>query len=141
MQIHTSSRHFLALGVLLCTVVGCGGRKVYPVQGKVVFADGSIMTGGWVVFEPLEAGKQVSAIGDIQGDGTFVLSTDGKSDGAMEGWYKITVHPPLTNNPDENAKVEVVVHRKYLAATTTPLQREVKADRKANQFTLELEKP
>ena len=138
-------RHRVGL-ILLASLValsatGCGGRKVFPVSGIVLFRDGTPLSGGWVVFEPVSVEGQVTASGDIQPNGTFSLSTEGKGDGAMAGWYRVVVHPPLTSNPSEIIPEPGIIHPKFQNETTTPLEFEVRKDAKPNHFRLEVERP
>src|SRR5262245_7769362 len=143
MQRHPTSCRWGCLSVtaLVLLAAGCGGHKVYPVQGKVVFKDGTPLTGGWVVFEPLDPNVKVSAIGDIESDGTFRLGTDGKTDGAMAGRYRVIVSPPRTSNPDEKAPEPPIIHPRYRSLHTSPLEVQVTSDKNANSFTLEIERP
>src|SRR6185369_15903435 len=88
----------LALAALAC-LVGCGESKTAPVNGRVKLKDGSdvsVLAGYSLTFEA-EGGK-TSAVGDVNRDGTFKLSTFGANDGAMPGKYRVAINPP--NNPD-----------------------------------------
>lgn len=89
------------LGVILCgclaaAIAGCGRAPfpVAPVHGRVTI-DGQPLASGKVLFAPiaqddrLEAGKW--AMGTVQPDGTFVLSTYGENDGAIVGDHWATV--------------------------------------------------
>src|SRR5262245_8744703 len=82
------------LALLLVGGAGCG-RRMCPVEGKVVYRDGSPFTKGKVVFEPLEAEVKVSALGEVHKDGTFRLGTYGEADGVPEGRYRVLVVPPM----------------------------------------------
>src|SRR5262245_35616364 len=88
-------------------LAGCGGDGIYPVEGKVVLADGSPATelkGALVTFNLPE--KQTSARGNIQADGTFRLTTNRPDDGALAGEYKVLIleiaRKPL-GGPDASA--------------------------------------
>src|SRR5437868_14843602 len=88
----------LALATLAC-VVGCGHGKTAPVNGRVKLKDGSdasVLKGYSLTFEA-EGGKS-SAVGDVNPDGTFQLSTFAANDGAVPGKYRVAINPP--NNPD-----------------------------------------
>src|SRR3954453_14239622 len=87
------------LGVLVLAAAGCGETrpKVYPAEGKVVFADGKPVTEGSVEFEldstEHKVGKNPrSAIGP---DGHFKLTTFDEGDGAAAGEHRVVVLPPL----------------------------------------------
>ncbi len=79
---------------------GCTSKAVpitYPVTGKVVFADGTPLTGGLVQFKS-EANADVTTTGVIQPDGSFTLSsTVGQEQvtGAVEGPHTALILPPL----------------------------------------------
>jgi hypothetical protein len=78
---------------LLLPFLGCGsstpqGAPTLPVKGKVIFK-GQPLTKGTVSFEPEGPGKE--AFGEIQPDGTFVLTTYKKDDGAVLGKHRVSV--------------------------------------------------
>ena len=60
---------------LLLALPGCGGSGVYPAGGKVVFKDGTPLTGGVVLCEPIDEENKVSVRGYIGEDGRFRLGT------------------------------------------------------------------
>src|SRR5262249_18383635 len=66
---------------------GCGNQTCFPVSGTVTYKDGTPVTAGLVIFEPVN--QKISARGEIKPDGSFQLGTHGDSDGAMEGEYKV----------------------------------------------------
>jgi hypothetical protein len=80
-----------ALALAAC-LAGCGGSGVYPVEGRVVWKDGTPakeLAGSQVVFDLAE--KQTSARGTIQADGTFRLTTNKPDDGALAGEHQVLV--------------------------------------------------
>jgi hypothetical protein len=89
------------LVVLLFCCFGCGSQPsdlpaTFPVTGTVVDASGQPMTGGFVEFESKED-QNMLAVGDINADGNFVLTTyvNGvTAEGAVAGEHQVTVHPP-----------------------------------------------
>jgi hypothetical protein len=97
-------RHTLLLllaALLLSSTSGCGAAK-YPVEGKVVWMDGTPakeLAGGMVVFESTEAPK--AARGVIQEDGSFRLTTERPDDGAAPGPYRVLVIQP---EPDDSIR-------------------------------------
>jgi hypothetical protein len=131
----------LTASILLLASAGCGGPKVYPVQGKVVFENGDVLPGGWLIFEPLDENLKASATADIQSDGTFQLVTDGRAAGAMAGSYCVVITPPRMNSLDESKTQPAILHPKFRNRDTTPLKVEVKPDKNANHFTLVVEPP
>jgi hypothetical protein len=75
----------------LTGAAGCGAKK-YPVEGKVVWTDGSPakeLAGGMVVFESTEAPR--SARGEVKEDGSFRLTTESPDDGLLPGHYRVLV--------------------------------------------------
>jgi len=70
----------------LVTVFGCGGGAT--VTGKVTFEeDGTPLTIGMVCFE---TGAQ-QMIGEIQSDGTYVMTPDGQKNKIPKGEYKVYI--------------------------------------------------
>ncbi len=130
----------LLLGTVVSAVGGCGGPKTYAVQGKVIYKDGTPLTDGQVVFEPVDPTVKVSARGDIKPDGTFRLTTYKDGDGAVEGKYRAVVLPPWPPEVYENRPAPPPVidprfqefERSGLEFTVTPGK---------NNFTLVVEKP
>ena len=85
-RLHNGHLSVAILAMLLC---GCGSG-LYPVEGKVVWKDGSPATelaGSIVTFE----GPETSSIGSIQPDATFQLTTHNPNDGAPPGEYEVVV--------------------------------------------------
>lgn len=81
------------LEACLTLALGCSAGPV-RVAGKVVYDDGQPATdlsGGSVQFTAMDS--QNSSSGDIQPDGSFVLSWRGRGDGAMPGTYKVAIQP------------------------------------------------
>jgi hypothetical protein len=118
---------FVAL-TMLC-FAGCGRPsyelEVAPVSGTVTL-DGKPLPSGYVVV-PTSKGRMAS--GEIQPDGSFVLTTYEKGDGAQVG-----THPVVVNEvpPDEFSRVKrprgPPIPEKYTRAGTSGLQVDVKAD-------------
>jgi hypothetical protein len=74
---------------MLACFGGCGdGLDLAEVRGTVQY-DGKPLTQGKVLFASVERGKR--AAGQINQDGTYVLSTMRPGDGATPGKYKVTV--------------------------------------------------
>jgi hypothetical protein len=84
-----------APGLLAMAVAGCGpghGLTLGRVSGKVTAA-GEPVRYGTVFFVPdtLKGTDGPSAMGIIQDDGTYTLSTDSGGDGALVGHHKVGV--------------------------------------------------
>ena len=132
------------VGLIALAVVataGCGGQKLYPVHGQVVFPDGTPLDGGWVTFEPVDPNLKISATADIQSDGSFHLGTHGQADGAPEGEYKVVVRPHLVPEPDESRPRPLIIKEEYQRLATTPLRFTVTRDKEKNNFRIEVTRP
>ena len=130
-----------ACGLLLA---GCGGQPLptYPAGGKVVFPDGTPLTGGWVEFQPVQAAKPVGARGEIQPDGTFRLSTFAAGDGAVEGEHRALVQPPL-QGPDVEAAffAPPIIDPRLRDFETSGLKFTVTRSRAKNHFEIQVQRP
>jgi hypothetical protein len=125
--------------VSLVACSGCGGSKTYQVEGVVLFRDGTPLSGGLVSFELIGDGPaREQARGEIQADGTFVLSTFQKGDGALPGRHRVWITPPL---PDagEDALQKKLIAPQFERPETSGLERTVEA--KKNRFTIEIDRP
>jgi hypothetical protein len=148
-----------ALGVVLVWVVGCGpgGPDVQSVTGTVQFADGSPLTQGQIIFVPVgQALAEVSPRGQVKEDGSYTLYT-GEHAGAPVGSYKVyflgadtggyqeestpegegTEESPPTEEPSGEVGGELLIHSKYLNATTSDLKADVKAGNNDIPFTVD----
>ncbi len=81
---------FAGLSVAACIAcLGCGaGVDISPVRG-VVQHDGTPLSGGKVLFSSTDGNKPVA--GEIQSDGTFVLTTLSAGEGASPGRYLVSI--------------------------------------------------
>ncbi|HEX5103556.1 MAG TPA: hypothetical protein VFV87_07085 [Pirellulaceae bacterium] len=99
MHFHLRLRRPAAAAVLhlaLGLVVGCGGSgpAKAPVKGKVL-AGGQPVTAGRLTFAPADGiDGAVPIVGQIQTDGTFVMSTDRPGDGIAIGKHLIAYTAP-----------------------------------------------
>jgi hypothetical protein len=134
---------FALLGVALAALgpSGCSGaNKPYPVQGRVFFEDGqpaSEAAGGLVTFTSREL--HVSAIGNIEPDGTYRLTMTNKNDGAIPGTYQVTVaNPELPEQGDrvrrQPSGEKKIIDLRFADVTTSNL--EVKVEAKSNDIPL-----
>lgn len=85
----------------LAAVVSCGCSRVrerlYPVIGRVAFADGAPLTEGMVVFDAVAENAAVGARGVIGSDGAFRMGTRGDGDGVPAGRYRVAIALPARN--------------------------------------------
>jgi hypothetical protein len=101
---------------------GCGASTgapagmTVPVKGKVTYK-GQPLTQGSVVFEP-DGGREAN--GEIQPDGTFVLTTFRIGDGAVPGVHRVGVTGSL-----KGGKSPIPV--KYRSPSSSKLEVEVSA--------------
>jgi len=133
----------MLVGVCLGTL-GCGGGGEFPVapaEGKVLYR-GTPLQFGSVMFQP-EAGPP--ARGDIQPDGTFVLSTYGDGDGAIIGKHQVRItcyesQSPNAPPPDPNREPTLgksLIPEKYARLHSSGLNAEVKETNEPFVFELQ----
>ena len=132
----------LGLSLLLCQA-GCGGPPgMQKVTGKVTLAGGATIPRGeinTVRFEPVAGtqaeGQAKGASGDIQPDGTFILGTMEKNDGAYVGEYQVcfTILKQYPNGPS-------LVDQKFTSGRTTSLTAKVTKGGR-NYFEFEVSGP
>lgn len=125
----------LVAGLLL--LAGCGGKGTYPVDGKMVYPDGSVATdlaGHSVNFESAEL--KVSATGEVQSDGSFKVGTFEHEDGALPGKYRVSVMRPLPVGDEPTPRF--IIDPKYAGLDTSGL--EVTIEPKVNSVTLTVER-
>src|SRR5262245_492754 len=114
-------------------LIGCGGRSLYPVEGKVIWENGAEareLDGGLVVCESVDGA--VGSRGDIQKDGSFRLGTFKPGDGARLGKHRVAV---VENKPGEPPPPPIV-DRAFFSVTTSGL--EINIEPKTNQVTLKV---
>jgi hypothetical protein len=111
---------------------GCGAgdgfrASLVPVKGKVTFK-GKPLTKGTVTFEPDGEGRL--ATGDLQADGTYVLTTYAKGDGTVVGQHKVYIKGTGSNPRKE------LVPQKYTTPQGSKLTADVDADHTEHNFDL-----
>lgn len=146
----------LATG-LLAILSGCGGEKfpVSPAKGKVVCA-GNPVTVGSVTFTPVGEGAELGkpATAAVGPNGTFVLTTNDRFDGAVVGKHKVVyVGPegdeeededkdkPAEGSPEEMAAYAKKMREPQMQKTQCVLPGELiveVTDGGENDFTIEL---
>lgn len=94
---------FLCLCAVLAVAVGCG-PTIVPVSGQVT-CDGEPVTDAMVVFSPIPPEGEInaatrSAIGELDENGNYTLSTNAEGDGALVGWHLVTIEPREYENEE-----------------------------------------
>lgn len=123
-------------------LIGCGPRTV-PVSGKVSIKNDSTpdkLKGYGVMLEMAEPGpdgKTVSAMGEVDAEGKFVLGTHGSSDGVYPGKYRVAITP--SSEFAEGAVPPKVIDPKYHSLQTSGLEATI--DAKPTELSWELDPP
>jgi hypothetical protein len=117
---------------LLGACSGCGtsaGAKasLIPVKGKVTYK-GKPLAQGTVTFESQDSGKR--AMGKLQADGTFVMSTYTEGDGVVAGEHSVIVSGVDKTLAQDRA------FKKYMFRSYRALKAEVTPDH--TEFTFDL---
>lgn len=138
----SSARRGAVASFVLLTCLGCGSG-MYPVEGKIVYADGKPATelaGGTVTFDNPEA--RVSALGQIDNDGAFRLTTTKPNDGALPGNYRVAISEPPDPNWQQDDKPQkkrrTVLLPKYRNPETSELKLVV--EKTDNKVTLKIDR-
>jgi hypothetical protein len=116
----------------LLGLAGCGGSRLYPVHGKVIWENGAVareLEGGLVVCESADG---VSARGDSQKDGSFHQSTYKPGDGALPGKHRVAV---VENKPGEPPPPPII-DRAFFSVETSGL--EINVEPKPNEVILKI---
>jgi hypothetical protein len=134
-------------------LTGCGGTDpnrppLAKVRGKVTY-NGQPVTKGSVIFTPdLGKGGQTGqvAVGQLESDGSFTLTTFDTGDGAILGQHIVTVEARgedinTLNKPKADGTIAYVLPKptvpaKYTNPTSSPLRHTVEA--KDNEFVIDL---
>jgi hypothetical protein len=133
----TAAERWSAWSLVILIMGGCssGQKPTYPVQGKLVWEDGSPakeLSGGMVIFQ-CDA-EEMSAKAPIDQVGDFILGTYTRSDGAVAGKHKVSIAQPAAET-GEYRPLEIV-DRRYESMETTDL--EVTIEAKRNDIVLKV---
>ena len=121
---------------------GCGynsGDKG-SVNGKVV-ANGQPVTAGQLTFAPASGTAGAPAIGSIESDGTFTLTTDKPGDGAAIGKHTVTYAAPPPEDPNWDGYGTPPPMKKSPFDGMVPKEKEVEVKAGSNDITVELVGP
>lgn len=148
MRLSTERRwRFPALGIVFLGVLGLsgcgGGQPVYPVQGQIVYSDGSPATdleGFTVTFESVEHGPTaeqagIGAWGLVQSDGTFTVGTYKPADGAIPGKHRVAISPEVQLADEVVSKSPIPT--RYESVETSALEVEITRGRNKVELTVE----
>jgi hypothetical protein len=133
---------FVVLGVV-ALAAGCGGLALTPVEGKVTL-DGRPLAKVIVAFYPLAESGEASApssSGMTDEMGSYRLTCKNGKEGAAVGRHRAIVCPsPQARNPGGSPPPPPpTIPLPYTSVLDTPLQIEVKADRR--EYHLKLTTP
>jgi hypothetical protein len=131
----------LALAVL---AAGCRkGPKLVPVVGKVYLKGAPVQTGetvtGFVVFhaDPARGNKNLEDVkATIEADGTYRVHTRDK-EGALPGWYFVTVELARTN-PKDPYDHKPMIPERYVDKTKSKLEFEVVDSPEPGRYDIKL---
>jgi hypothetical protein len=127
------------IAAVLLGMAGCGGRRLYPVEGRVTFKNGAAYTGGGqVFFEPADKVATGSARGTLQPDGTFRMGTYQDADGVHEGRYRVAVVPPPPRNLERPPPDWPPFDKRFSRHSTSNLEYVVKPGH--NEYNITVEK-
>jgi hypothetical protein len=120
-------------------MIGCGGNRLYPVEGKVTFKNGNPYSGGGqVVFEPTDKDVKTSARGILQPNGSFRMGTFHDTDGVAEGRYRVAVVPAWRHIPERARPDPPPFDKRFSSQSASGLECVVKPGR--NEFNITIEK-
>lgn len=129
----------LLLGIVFMPK-GCDDDRVpvYPVAGKVVFVDGSLVRTGTIELESVQYGT--TSTGRIAEDGSFVLGTYDVNDGAPAGEHRVIVVQMVIADGTINHTKDhgLPVDPRFSRYETSGLKTQVKPDDE-NQLVIEVQ--
>ena len=131
---HSIGRALLA-GMLLASA-GCGGKRLYPVEGVVQYEDGSPATelaGGTVSLE--STADKSNAAGEIGKDATFRIRDPLGNNGASVGEYRVLVQP----SEGKERRNPPIIDPIYARYETSGLKLTVKEE--PNKVTITVRRP
>lgn len=138
-KVFARGRLILALGAfLLAATLGCGGPRTYPVEGKIVYANGAEakeLEGGSVEFESEQGG--MTARGGIGPNGSFRVGTFKLDDGAVPGKHRALITPPPSRDFDRPSPP--VIDPRFQQFQTSKLEVTIKPEK--NEVVLTVERP
>jgi hypothetical protein len=124
------------LSACIILAVGCkpGYQQETAAARGIVVLDGKPLSAGSVLLVPSQ-GR--SAAGPLRSDGTFILGTYSKIDGAIVGKHKVAILPLVAGPEGGLPSGFVPVPQRYQSAETSGLEVEVRASEE-NVFDFQL---
>jgi hypothetical protein len=123
----------------LLALAGCSRGpslgKIVPVQGKITKADGTPLTGTFVLFIPIDSGPNAASPylprGRLKEDGSFTISTRGQP-GAPLGKYRVVLLPGRKRGALRGVPAQ------YTSQEKSPLEVEVAENKPEGAYDLKL---
>jgi hypothetical protein len=127
----------VCLWLAVLALTGCGGKRTYPVEGKIVVKGSAFpvkdLSGYIVTFESQT--ENVGANGTVGPDGTFRVGTFKEGDGAVAGKHRVSLMPPMAEEGKRGPRM--VLPARYYRFETSGL--EVVVEPRKTEITLEVE--
>jgi hypothetical protein len=128
----------------LLAAAGCSSdpQKPYPVKGVIVFENeqpAKELAGYSVSFLPVSGQGLPSSFGNVEEDGTFVLSCKKKGDGAVAGKHHVVISPPEPEDEEGDKPRRRPGHPKVSLDPATATQ-EVTVEPMSNDITLKVKR-
>jgi hypothetical protein len=99
------------------------------------------MSGGRITFRPVGSETPLCAVGNIQADGRFSLSTHTTDDGAVKGHHQAVIVSPLGGDRETAATARPVrVAARYASYQTSGLEFEVTDQTSSNHFEITVDR-
>ena len=141
---YSRSAASLLIGLSVFAVCGCNSNQpaTYSTTGKVVFADGSPLAGGTIMFQTVggKGDAVFNARGLIGEDGTFAMTTFEPNDGAVAGEHQVLVRESMVIGDFQSpAATARLVAPRFMSFDTSGLT--VKVKEEDNDLTIQVDRP
>ncbi|MBL6704887.1 MAG: carboxypeptidase regulatory-like domain-containing protein [Planctomycetaceae bacterium] len=129
------SRYPCLLAIVSTITIGCGDENLptYPVEGMVIFSDATPVRGGTIELQSVD--HRINAVGQIDSQGKFQVTTFAKNDGAVAGRHKVVIIQfniveEYSQQHRHHAHSNSAVARKHASYDTSGLEIHVQANAK-----------